>query len=1177
MIKSSVDQHRPTEKTMASNFVHLHNHSEFSILDGAVRIDALGQTAAKHGMGAVALTDHGNIFGAVEFFKSAQKAGVKPILGCEVYVAPRSRFDKEYRGQDVAHYHLLLLVKDDTGYRNLCILLSKAYLEGFYYRPRIDKELLAQHSAGLIALSGCLHGEVAYQLGRGLTDEAEKAADAYASMFGPDHFYIELMDHGLQPQKDVNPQLIRLARKLGLPLAATNDTHYAEKEDAESHDVLLCIQTNKRVSDTERIKFGSQEFYFKSAEDMARLFAEVPDAVENTFHIAARCDFRFPTDGHYFLPHFTPPGGKPLREYFEEVAREGFETRMRTLRPRLEKGDLRYPAADYKARIEREISLVETMGFEGYFLIVWDLIRAARTKNLPVGPGRGSAAGSLLAYSLGITDIDPLEYDLLFERFLNPERISMPDIDIDFCARRREEMIKYVIERYGAANVCQVITFGTMAARAAIRDVGRALEVPLSEVDLIAKMIPFEPGKDVTIAESIEKVPALKAVRDKNSKVAHLLAVAQKIEGQVRHPSIHAAGMVITPRPLTEFVPLYKSAKDEVTTQFAKDDIESIGLLKMDLLGLRTLTVIRDALDLIEAETGERVNVDTLPLDDAKTFALFQSGRTDGVFQFESQGMKELLRNYRPDEFRDLIALNALYRPGPLKSGMTADFVTRKHHPEEIKVDIPALEPLLRETRGLIVYQEQVMKIATELAGFTLAQADHLRKAMGKKKPEIMQAQKASFLAGVKEKRVVSVSKAARLFDQIENFAEYGFNKSHSAAYAVLAYQTAYLKAHYPRHYMAALITSEAERGATPQVVKYIGECKAMGIAVHPPDINASDFTFTVAGNDIRFGLSAVKNVGENAARSLIELRKDKGSFAAPFDIVRDADSRVVNRKVLESLIKAGTFDSLGLPRSQCFHLIDRMIEVNHETQKAKAARQTLLFSADASAAFDIPAEIREMCEWDEAQKLAYEKDALGFYITGHPLAENEKRLRRMVTHFVSDLDELHDSGSDVSLAGIIQGFRNLKTKKDERMCSFGLEDLTGRVEVVAFPEAYKTFYDHIHEDMKVWIRGKVIGEGDNRKIQLAALLPLDVAFQKMARRVVVRVFMPGLEDTVLENIQEILRRHPGDCPLVFKLDKPFSFRALVESPDFKTVAPADTLVKQLEALLGEDTVVIEY
>lgn len=469
------------------------------------------------------------------------------------------------------------------------------------------------------------------------------------------------------------------------------------------------------------------------------------------------------------------------------------------------------------------------------------------------------------------------------------------------------------------------------------------------------------------------------------------------------------------------------------------------------------------------------------------------------------------------------------------------------------------------------------MKIATELAGFTLAQADHLRKAMGKKKPEIMQAQKASFLSGVKEKRVVSISKAARLFDQIENFAEYGFNKSHAAAYAVLAYQTAYLKAHYPRHYMAALITSEAERGDTAQVVKYIGECKAMGIAVHPPDINASDFTFTVAGNDIRFGLAAVKNVGENAARALIELRRDKGSFAAPFDIVRDADSRVVNRKVLESLIKAGTFDSLGLPRSQCFHLIDRMIEVNHETQKAKAARQTLLFGADESAAFDIPAEIREMCEWDEAQKLAYEKDALGFYITGHPLAENEKRLRRMVTHFVSDLDEPNDSGSDVSLAGIIQGFRNLKTKKDERMCSFGLEDLTGRIEVVAFPETYKVFYDHIHEDMKVWIRGKVIGEGDNRKIQLAALLPLDDAFQKMARRVVVRVFMPGLEDTVLEDIQEILRRHPGDCPLVFKLDKPFSFRALVESPDFKTVAPADTLVKQLEALLGEDTVVIEY
>ena len=1162
---------------MAPNFVHLHNHSEYSILDGAVRIDDLGKAAAKHGMSAVALTDHGNIFGAVEFFKSAKKAGVKPILGCEVYVAPRSRHDKEYRDQDVAHYHLLLLVKNEAGYRNLCILLSKAYLEGFYYRPRVDKDLLAQHNEGLIALSGCLRGEVAFLLGRGQTEEAEKAAAAYAAIFDQGRFYIELMDHGLAPQKEVNPQLIALARKLGLPLAATNDTHYTEKNDSESHDVLLCIQTNRKVSDTERIKFGSQEFYFKSAEEMARIFADVPEALENTFHIAAQCDFHFPSDGHYFLPNFTPPGGKPLREYFEEVVHQGFQERMTALAPGFEKGTARYPEADYKARIEREIRMVEEMGFEGYFLIVWDLIRAARNRNLPVGPGRGSAAGSLLAYSLGITDIDPLEYDLLFERFLNPERISMPDIDIDFCARRREEMIKYVIERYGAENVCQVITFGTMAARAAIRDVGRALEVPLPEVDLIAKMIPIEPGRDINIADSLEKVPALKATRDKNSKIAHLLEVAQKIEGQVRHPSIHAAGIVITPRPLTEFVPLYKSAKDEVTTQFAKDEIESIGLLKMDLLGLRNLTVIADALDLIEAETGERVDVDRLPRDDAKTFALFQSGQTDGVFQFESHGMKELLRNFRPDEFRDLIALNALYRPGPLKSGMTADFVTRKHHPEEIKVDIPALEPLLRETLGLIVYQEQVMKIATELAGFTLAQADHLRKAMGKKKPEIMQAQKASFLAGVKEKRVVSVSKAARIFDQIEKFAEYGFNKSHAAAYALLAYQTAYLKAHYPRHYMAALITSEAERGATSQVVKYIGECKAMGIAVHPPDINASEFNFRVAGSDIRFGLSAVKNVGETAARALIQLRREKGAFGSPFDVVRDADGRVINRKVLESLIKAGAFDSLGLPRSQCFHLIDKMIEINHDAQRAKTARQTLLFGADDTAALEIPAEILEMREWDEAQKLAYEKDALGFYITGHPLAENEKRLRRMVSHFVIDLEESGDAGNEVSVAGIIQGFRNLKTKKDERMCTFGLEDLTGRVEVVAFPEAYKTYYEHIRDDMKVWLKGKYTGDGENRKIQLTALLPLEDAFEKMARRVVVRVFLPGLEESVLEDLLAILRRHPGECPLVFELDKPFAFKAFVDSAEYKTVAPTDSLTRQLEALLGEDMVVIEY
>ena len=774
---------------MSQSFIHLHNHSEFSILDGAVRIADLADAAFQNNMPAVALTDHGNIFGAVPFFKEAKKKGVKPILGCEAYLAPKSRHDRQADERGQLHFHLVLLVENEKGYANLCRLLTKAYTEGFYYRPRIDKELLARHSEGLIGLSSCLKGEVSFLLGKGLDEDAEAAAGTYSEIFGKGRFYIELQDHGLQPQKEVNPKLIRLARKLDLPLVATNDVHYYRKEDSESHDVLLCIQTGKKLSDQDRIRFGTTEFYFKSGEEMARLFHEVPEALENTIHIAGRCDFTFPTADH-FLPRFAPPDGLELKEYFERIVREGFLARMRDLTGKREGGRLSHPLEEYEERLEREIKLIERMGFEGYFLIVWDLIREARARKIPVGPGRGSAAGSLLAYSLAITDIDPIEYDLLFERFLNPDRISLPDIDIDFCARRREEVINYVTEKYGRDNVSQIITFGTMGARAAIRDVGRVLEVPLPEVDRIAKMIPL--GPDVKIEEALRTIAPLGELRDKNQKIAHLLSIAQKVEGQVRHPSIHAAGLVITPKPLTEFLPLYQSVKGEITTQFPMEDVEHIGLLKLDILGLRNWTIIHDALDLIEADFHLRIDMDNLPIDDPATFDLFKSGNTDGVFQFESRGMKELLRSYRPDEFRDLIALNALYRPGPLKSGMTAEFVTRKHHPDQVVFEIPELEPVLRETRGIIVYQEQVMRIATEMAGFTLAEADMLRKAMGKKVADIMKSQKENFLKGARKKGIISADKAKKLFENIKNFAEYGFNKSHAAVYAVLALRLAF-------------------------------------------------------------------------------------------------------------------------------------------------------------------------------------------------------------------------------------------------------------------------------------------------------------------------------------------------------------------------------------------------
>ncbi|MFQ6037330.1 MAG: DNA polymerase III subunit alpha, partial [Candidatus Aminicenantales bacterium] len=1137
---------------MGSTFIHLHNHSEFSILDGALKTQALVEAAYANNMPAVALTDHGNIFGAVTFFKQAKEKKIKPILGCEMYVAAESRFDKEPGQKGPKHFHLILLVKDEKGYRNLCQLITKSYLEGFYYKPRIDKELLLHHSEGLIGLSACLKGEISHYLQLGLEDKAEETAREYAAFFAPGDFYIELMDHGLEAQKEVNPLLVKLARKLDLPLVATNDIHYLRREDAEMQDVLLCIQTNKKVTDPDRVRFATQEFFFKTTEEMTKLFADVPEAVENTTKIAAKCNFDFPFSG-YSLPKFKGPEGESLTETFEQVVRQGFEERMTALAPRIKKGELPGRRV-YETRLEKEIRSVKDMGFEGYFLIVWDLIREARARGIPVGPGRGSAAGSLLAYSLGITSIDPLEYDLLFERFLNPDRISLPDIDIDFCGRRRDEILNYVTQKYGRENVCQIITFGTMAARQAVRDVGRALEVPLPEVDKIAKMIPPF-GPDATIEGALKNIPQLRELRDRDAKIAHLLSVAQKLEGQVRHPSIHAAGIVITPKPLVEFMPLYQSAKGEITTQFPMQDIEAIGLLKMDLLGLRNLTVIQDTIDLIRRDTGEEVDIRNIPLDDPKTFELFQAGNTDGVFQFESAGMKDLLRNYGPESMRDLIALNALYRPGPLKSGMTDEFVKRKNHPDRIHYEVPELELILKETRGIIVYQEQVMQIATELAGYSMAEADILRKAMGKKIASVMKSQKQRFIRGAKEKGI-SQAKATKIFDLIRYFAGYGFNKSHSAAYAFLAYHTAYLKAHYPVCFLAALLTSEAERGDTSQVVKYINECKEMGIDVLPPDINESELNFTVSRGNIRFGLSAIKNVGEGAVRALLETRKRKGRFSSPFDLFDGVDPRVVNRKVIESLIKAGALDSLGWKRSQMFHLVDKMIEYAHQVQKINSSRQSLLFGTDHFETPEIPPEVKGMHEWDEPLLLSYEKDALGFYITGHPLRQYGKQLERLVSHTISRLDDEKDFNTEIKVAGIITRVKPLKTKKEERMATLILEDLSGRIEVVVFPDSYKKYYEYLREDQPVWLKGRFLGEGESRRIHLLQVMPLAEALQKQAKRVILRIFLPGIEEAVFEELKAILDRNSGECPVLFELMIPHSFRMIAQSRVVQSVTP---------------------
>ncbi len=1158
---------------MEHTFIHLHNHSEYSVLDGALKVGDMVNAACELNMPAVALTDHGNIFGAVQFFKKARERNIKPILGSEMYVAPGSRFDKTPRSGENHHFHLVLLVKNETGYRNLCELITRAYLEGFYYKPRIDKELLAKHGEGLIALSACLQGEVNVMLGRRLEDAARETALEYSKFFAPGDFYIELQDHGIPEQKALNPQLIALARATNLPLVATNDVHYLRREHAESHDVLLCIQTNKKLSDPDRIRFSSQEFYFKSGAEMSALFPEAPEAIENSFHIAAKCDFAFPSH-KYFLPQFKVPEGDTLKDYFERTAWEGFDRIRPGLEKRIAAGQLSHPLEEYEKRLKREIELIEEMGFEGYFLIVWDLLRAARSMNIPVGPGRGSAAGSLLAYCFEITEVDPLEYDLLFERFLNPERISLPDIDMDFCGRRRGEVIKYVTDKYGQENVCQIITFGTMAARAAIRDVGRVLEVPLPEVDKVAKMIPL--GPDQTIERALKDVPPLRDMRDKNAKIAHLLAVAQTLEGQVRHPSIHAAGIVITPKPLVEYLPLFQSAKGEITTQFPMGDIEAIGLLKMDLLGLRNLTVIDDALKLIQKDLGETVDIKNIPLDDPATFALFQGGSTDGVFQFESRGMKDLLRRFKPDAFRDLIALNALYRPGPLGSGMTDDFIKRKIHPEQVTYEFPELEPVLRETRGIIAYQEQVMRIAVVLGGFSLAEADILRKAMGKKNVEMMKDQKQRFIQGAKKKGIAQ-AKANKMFEQINHFAGYGFNKSHAAVYAYLAFQTAYLKAHYPVHYMAALLTSEAERGATDQVVKYINECKEMGIKVLPPDINDSELNFAVRGEAIRFGLAAIKNVGEGAAEAILRERDNQGKFASLFDLAKGDDPRIINRKVLENLIKAGAFDSLGWPRSRSFHMIDTVIDHAHETVKARTSRQTSLFGGEEAAPPPIPDEILAMSEWNDALFLSYEKDALGFYITGHPLAQFGPELERLISHTIAALDDEKDFNKDISLAGIITNLKLVKTRKEERMATFFLEDMTGGIEVVAFPECYSKNYDSIRADAPVWIKGRFMGEGESRRIMLVQLMGLTEALRSQIKRIVIRVSLPGLDTSTIVELKARLDRHPGDTQVQFELVTPQNYKVDALSAEVQSVEYSEALVGEIQELLGEDSVRIEY
>src|SRR6202049_1645095 len=997
----------------APPFVHLHCHTDYSLLDGACEIGQLMDLVVQQKMPAVAMTDHGNLFGAVEFYNKAVEKQVKPIIGCEVYVSQQGLAT---RSENDRYNHLVLLCETQEGYRNLLKLVSTSFLEGFYYKPRIDKDLLARHSKGLIAMSACLRGDINETIMANRYEEAKRLAYGYADMFGKENFFLEIQDHGLDQDKVVVPQVHRLSQETRIPLVATNDSHYMRKEDARAHEILLCIQTGKTMSDPQRMRFTQPEFYLKTRDEMLAMFGELEESLDRTWEIAQRCQVNLEKVKEPF-PKFDVPAEHTTDTYFEYVARQGFEKRRGRLETLRKAGALKHDLPEYVERLDREIRMIQQMKFAGYFLIVWDFIRFAKSRGIPVGPGRGSAAGSLVSYSMDITDIDPLQNGLLFERFLNPERISMPDIDIDFHTRRRGEVIQYVTEKYGREQVAQIITFGTLGARTAIKDVGRVLDISYADVDRITKLIPTQ--LNIKLKEAMQQEPAIEEAARKDPRLQEVLEVACKVEGMARNAGMHAAGVVISPVPLNELVPLYKTNKDEIVTQYDMVGLEKLALLKMDFLGLTTLDIIQDALALIERHRGVKLVVEELPLDDQKTYqSVFAKAYTSGVFQFESAGMRDVLRRYQPDRIEDLIALNALYRPGPMD--MIDDFVDRKLGRKDVIYDLPELKEILEETYGVMVYQEQVMQISNLIGGYSLGEADLLRRAMGKKKADDMAKQRERFVAGAKAKGHAP-RKAEKIFDLMEKFAGYGFNKSHSAAYAYLAFVTAYLKAHYPIEFMSALLTSET--GNTAKVVKYISECREMNIRVLAPDVNSSDLDFTPVvsgpGEGIRFGLGAIKNVGANAVESIAKARTDAGPFTSLYDFCERVDLGAVNRRMIESFIKAGAMDTLEGTRAQLMAVIDSAMENGARAWKDRARGQSGLFAMLTAEQPAAEHPLPKVPDWTGPEKLASEKEMLGFYIPGRPLDQYKDKVAELATHTTSNLEGLA-KGAEVALCGIL-------------------------------------------------------------------------------------------------------------------------------------------------------------
>jgi DNA polymerase-3 subunit alpha len=1172
-----------------AEFTHLHLHTEYSLLDGACDVTKLVDRVAALGQKSVAMTDHGNIYGAVHFFEAAKKKGVKPILGCELYISQNE--DHRAPGEGDENNHLLVLAENEEGYRNLIRITSEASLHGFYRKPRVSKQYLAEHAQGLIGFSGCLSGELCEALlgeskytGLGAEERyvaARKVAQQYEDIFGKGNFFLEIQDQGLEQEKKIHEALFRLERELGIPMVATNDSHYLCGEDSHAHDVMLCVQTGSKVHDKERMRFDSDQFFVKSADEMGAVFKDAPAVVKRTMEIAERCNLKLHAVDNPF-PEFAVPDGHTVDSYFEQVCREGYKKRLDTSIAQLgARGVQRAAAHEYDARLEFEIGIIKQMKYAGYFLIVWDFIKYARDHGIPVGPGRGSATGSLVAYVMEITNVDPLQNSLLFERFLNPERVSMPDIDVDFCQNRRGEVIEYVTRKYGREQVAQIITFNTMAAKAAIKDCGRALDMPYGDVDRIAKLVPATIG--MTLDKALEEVPELRKVYDNDQVIRELIDTAKKLEGLVRGAGVHASAVVIAPRPLTELVPLNKTKNDEIVTAYDMKAVEKMGLLKMDFLGLATLTVIDDCVKLIEQTRGEKVNIDMIALDDAKTFErVFHTALTSGVFQFESSGMRDILRRYKPDSVEELTALNALYRPGPMS--MIDDFIERKWGRRKVEYLLPELEGILKATLGVIVYQEQVMQISQLLASFSLGGADLLRRAMGKKNAEAMAEQREGFMSGA-AKLGHPKAPVEEIFEQMRKFSEYGFNKSHSAAYALVAYQTAYLKTHYPVEFMAALLTSETSK--PENVVKYIGECKELGISVEPPDVQVSGAQFTPYGEGIRFGLAAVKNVGGNAIESIMKARQEVGGrFKSFWEFCEKVDLRVMNSRVIQSLIKAGALDSLGT-RAALMKSVDKAMERAQKAQKDAAQGQTGLFGLfdEGPRAGRNADDLPKVADWEEGERLANEKEVLGFFVSGHPLDKYAEKLRNL-TGVISTAEALErkppekrwgsqaDPADEILVAGMILGLRVQKTKRDQKLYAQGwLEDAAGKIELVCFPRDYERLAGALKIEAPVLLRGALTGDEDAApKISVSSIQSLEEVQVKLPNSIRIRINLERATEEMFTGLKNAAQAAPGPGKVMLQLEKKGEYAVILE-PEGMNVAADRGWVERVEELVGKGTV----